>query len=222
MAIIYKYTNTINNKVYVGQTVNPRQRKSAHSSSSGNINSSEYDKPFYVDIRKYGWDNFIYEVLEECDISDTRERENFYIDRFNSIEEGYNICGGSEGWSDERRRYHSELKQFKNTPLDYEDVVYIRQSYLDGKKPSELYPEFKHIFTHYFSFMNVWAGARYAYVMPEVFDIRPNRVKLDFEKAQEIRGLYKEDGATYQSIANLYGVGKCTIRDVITNHTWKN
>lgn len=40
------------------------------------------------------------------------------------------------------------------------------------------------------------------------------------EKAEEIRLLYQE-GMSYQQIADIYNVGKCTVRDVIKNKTWK-
>lgn len=222
MAIIYKYTNLINGKSYIGQTTLPENRKSSHKSSSLNPNSKDYEKVFYRAIRKYGWENFSYEILEECDISELQERECYYMELFNSVENGYNIQLAGEGrqWTEERKIYLSQISQFKNSPLDYEDVVYIRQAYLDGKKPSEIYPEFKHIFTHYFSFLNVWTGSRYRYIMPEVFEIRPNRVKLDYEKAQEIRLLYSE-GLSYAKIATIYGVGRATVRDVIKEHTWK-
>ena len=69
--------------------------------------------------------------------------------------------------------------------------------------------------------MNIWTGNRYGYVMPEVFEKRPNRVKLDHEKATEIRELYKKGDTSYQKLADLYNVGKCTIRDVVKNVTWK-
>lgn len=212
----------MNGKSYVGQTINPHQRMNAHKSAAFNSNSLEYSRPLYRDVRKYGWDNFEYEVLEECEVSGLVEREQYYIEKFCSGDSGYNIVGAGEDGriSEEYRKYYSEMSHFKNASLDFEDVVYIRKAYLNGKKPSEIYPEFQEQFSHYYSFMNVWAGARYSYVMPEVFNIRENRVKLNYETAQEIRSLYKEV-RSYQKIAVIYGVGRATIRDVIKEHTWK-
>ncbi|WP_144509870.1 GIY-YIG nuclease family protein [Bacillus sp. FJAT-22090] len=222
MATIYKFTNKVNGKSYVGQTINPRQRFNAHKSSAFNPNSPEYHKRFYRDIRQYGWDNFIYEILEECEDTESKDREDFYIKALNTVEEGYNLfySGENPSWSEETKKFASERAQFKNAVLDFEDIVYIRRAYLNGKMPSEIYEEYKEILTHYYSFMNIWCGSRYGYIMPEVFEIRPNRVKLDFEKAEEIRALYKEI-PSYAKISKIYNIGVATVRDVIKYRTWK-
>ena len=67
MGIIYCYTNLINGKKYIGQTINPSQRYSAHKSTHLNEKDPEYDSLFHRALRKYGWDNFKYEVLNETD-----------------------------------------------------------------------------------------------------------------------------------------------------------
>lgn len=205
-------------------TTNPEQRKRAHKSSSNNPNSPEYEKHFYRAIRKHGWENFEYNILFESNsISCLKKMEREYIQKFDSVKNGYNITLGGEGrqWTEEQKQQMSIDSQFKNSSLDYKDLVYIREAYLKGKKPSEIYPEFEDIITNYYSFMNIWAGNRYGYVMPEVFEKRPDRVKLDYEKATEIRELYKKGDTSYQKLADLYNVGKCTIRDVVKNVTWK-
>lgn len=225
MAIVYKYTNKINGKSYVGQTVNPEQRKRSHKSSHTNPNDPNYDFKFYRALRKYGWENFSYEILEEVtDVHSIYERESFYIKELDSIENGYNLIDSVKGtpyWSDGMKMFFSDIARFRNSALDYDDVVKIRKAYLEGEMPSNVYEEYKEAFSHYYSFMNVWCGSRYAYVMPEVFDIRPNRVKLDYEKAEYIRYLYKNEGLTYKEIAQLYNIGASTVRDVITERTWK-
>lgn len=223
MGIVYKYINKENKKSYIGQTVNPKQRMNYHRSASSNTNSRDYDKLFYRAIRKYGWDLFVYEILEECENEKLNERERHYIEKFDSVNNGYNVTLGGEGhqWSEEWKKWYSEQCHFKNASLAFEDIVWIRQCYLDNRKPSEVYPQFKNIITHYYSFMNIWCGARYAYVMPEVFELRPNRVKLDFEKAQDIRKLYGEGGLSYSQIAKLFNISKATVADVIKNRTWK-
>lgn len=222
MGIIYKYTNKINNKSYIGQTINPQKRKNYHKSAAFNPNARDYDKKFYRAIRKYTYEEFEYSILEECEDNIINEREKYYIQYYDSVENGYNITYGGEGqqWSEEWKQWFSEQSQFKNASLTLEDIIWIRQCYLDNKKPSEIYPQFQNILTHYYSFMNIWCGQRYSYVMPEVFKIRPNRIKLNMEKAEEIRLLYQE-GMSYQQIADIYNVGKCTVRDVIKNKTWK-
>ena len=58
--IIYKYTNQVNNKVYIGQTINEYKRKYAHKHA---LNS--WRSYFHNAIKKYGYDKFVYEILEE-------------------------------------------------------------------------------------------------------------------------------------------------------------
>lgn len=54
-------------------------------------------KPLYQAIRKYGVENFSFEVLEECDTSLLDEKEVYYINLYNSYKEGYNATLGGQG-----------------------------------------------------------------------------------------------------------------------------
>lgn len=75
MGIIYCYTNLINNKKYIGQTINPKLRQKAHLSSVYNEKASDYDSIFHRAIRKYKIENFKYEVLK--DDLNTQEELNY-------------------------------------------------------------------------------------------------------------------------------------------------
>lgn len=88
--IIYKYTNKINGKVYIGQTIDEEKRKSEHRRCTN-------DCLFHRAIKKYGWDNFEYEVIERVDSEKLNEREIYWISEYNSCEFGYNVSigGGS-------------------------------------------------------------------------------------------------------------------------------
>ena len=80
---IYKITNTINGKVYVGQSVDINRRWRQHK-------NSELDYPLYKAFKKYGIENFTFEVLEECTITELNERERYYIQLYDSCHFGYN------------------------------------------------------------------------------------------------------------------------------------
>lgn len=88
MITIYKYTNTLNNKVYVGQTTSTPEKR-AKKNGKGYIHC----KHFYSAILKYGWLSFKLEILEQVDSNVADEREQFYIKFFNSTnpEFGYNL-----------------------------------------------------------------------------------------------------------------------------------
>ena len=100
--IIYKYTNKLNEKSYIGQTNNEERRIREHKISR------QYNNYFHNAIDKYGWDNFEYEVLIRV-FSKTEKNlrfvldtfEKFYIKKFNTLApNGYNLTeGGSSGWS---------------------------------------------------------------------------------------------------------------------------
>jgi len=62
---IYKYTNQINGKVYIGQSIDIRQRQYTHKSSAYNEKAKDFNSQFHQAIRKYGIENFDFEILEE-------------------------------------------------------------------------------------------------------------------------------------------------------------
>lgn len=112
--IIYSYLNKHTNKRYIGQTINPDQRKRNHLHEATKRNSQYY---FHRSIRKYGWDSFIYEVLEEVkDRTLLNERENFYIEKYNTIwPNGYNQCMANslDETSIEKMR-QTKINQYEN------------------------------------------------------------------------------------------------------------
>ena len=89
---IYKITNKINNHCYIGQSRDIKERWSNHRSESSNQNSKAYEYPLYRSFRKYGIDNFTFEVLEECSIDKLNEKEIYWIEQYNP--EYNQIAGG--------------------------------------------------------------------------------------------------------------------------------
>ena len=90
-AYIYKITNEINNKIYIGQTSrNIVERFSEHKRATSN-------QPLYNAMRKYGIDNFSLELVEECSQENVDEREIYYINKYDSYKNGYNATMGGEG-----------------------------------------------------------------------------------------------------------------------------
>jgi len=93
VAIIYKITNKINGKFYIGKTVSSLEKRiSSHKKDRRNIT------PLTRAIDKYGWENFDVEVLWRGKISEVNEREIFFIKETNAIKNGYNCTYGGDGW----------------------------------------------------------------------------------------------------------------------------
>ena len=100
--IIYKVTNISNNKIYIGKTIQDFEKyKRTHISNALNNVDSKYGrKPrvFYNAIRKHGYENFEWEILEICqNKNELNEKEIFYIEKYNSYSTGYNMTKGGDG-----------------------------------------------------------------------------------------------------------------------------
>lgn len=93
MGHIYKITNKINGKVYVGQTIKPVEKRFSQ-------HRHNYDKPYfehlvlYKAFKKYGLENFVFEEIESVDDSLLDEREKYWISFYNSYYDGYNSTLG--------------------------------------------------------------------------------------------------------------------------------
>lgn len=96
MVGIYKITNKINHKVYIGQSVDIKRRWYEHKTRAFDPNNNCYDKPLYRSFRKHGLDNFIFEVVQECSVEEMNILETKYIHQFNSlVPNGYNLMESS-------------------------------------------------------------------------------------------------------------------------------
>ena len=95
---IYKVTNKINGKIYIGQTIQSvKDRWYRHCGKSG-ISKAELNTHFKRAILKYGKENFTVETIEVCDSTKLNDREKFYISYYNSYINGYNsTIGGQDG-----------------------------------------------------------------------------------------------------------------------------
>lgn len=94
---IYKITNMINNKVYIGQAQDIKRRWKEH-----RFSSKQGSTVLYLAMRKYGIENFSFEIIEECSMEEMSEKEIFYIKQYNSYvhaenSNGYNMTLGGEG-----------------------------------------------------------------------------------------------------------------------------
>jgi group I intron endonuclease len=94
--IIYLIKNIVNNKVYVGQTINPlKRRKYGHIADSNRGKNTKISRA----MKKYGKDNFVFSELISCNNSDElNEMELYFINEYKSIDDsyGYNIKIGGE------------------------------------------------------------------------------------------------------------------------------
>ena len=221
MGIIYCYTNLINGKKYIGQTINPKQRFNQHKSSAFNPKDIDYEAPLHRAFRKYGIENFKYEILAKAEtIEELNKLEIYYISFYNTQEKGYNIeSGGRNCLKPMKEETKQKLSLIKGC-LTEEEIIYLRKAYRDHKSPSKIYKEKYEGQMNYYSFLNIWTGSRYKHIMPEVFEER-SHTKLTYEIAQAIRKEYDEGGISYKKLGEKYNVSASTVADIIHQRTWK-
>lgn len=118
---IYKITNKVNGKSYIGQTrYKPefRFRQHMHKTSPA----------LAYDIKKYGKEAFELETLEECDYSELDSKELYYIDKYETFYNGYNRQRGGK---------NHECKTI--TDDKYDEIVGLYKSGFSTNKIAELY-----------------------------------------------------------------------------------
>lgn len=99
MGYIYKITNNINGKSYIGRTNrdDPIKRWREHISEAKNFRDQSCNRSIYKAMRKYGIDNFKFSIIEEYNDVDGYEREKYYIDLYQTCIGGYNQTPGGAG-----------------------------------------------------------------------------------------------------------------------------
>ena len=94
---IYKITNKINNKFYIGSSKRIKRRWYEHKSSL--INCCHGNKRMQNSWNKYGEYNFIFEIIEECDVDELLVREQHYLDALTPYDRniGFNLNKDATG-----------------------------------------------------------------------------------------------------------------------------
>ena len=92
---IYKITNQINNKCYIGQSVDISKRWKDHAKCGLGIDAPQGNK-LYKDMQEIGIWNFSWELLETCPREQLNEKEKYYINLYQSQDFGYNSTKGNK------------------------------------------------------------------------------------------------------------------------------
>jgi len=112
---VYKITNIINKKVYIGQTKTSLKRRfKQHLKQT-------VCKKLSNAIKKYGSENFTIECIEEVNCPKLLdEREEYWIKYYNSVKNGYNILESKKGFKLTKKQIKSYKENFKkrqHTPV---------------------------------------------------------------------------------------------------------
>jgi group I intron endonuclease len=180
---IYKITNLINNKCYIGKSSNIEERFKYHKQRYAE--AKEWNKLLYKAIRKYKIENFsfeIIEIIEDYTEQKGNEREKYWIAYYNSYckNEGYNETLGGDGGitvKDPRATYGK---------ITNDEVIYLRKRYLECKYPSSLIyeKEFKNKISKR-GFQAIWLGQNAKTIMPEVFTEENKKKQIQLSREYE-------------------------------------
>ena len=126
--------------------------------------------------------------------------------------------------------------QFTNNPLEYDEIISLRERYANGEYWRAVYKDYKWAYKNEWSFYNVYTGRSYKLIMPEVFTeenkkkhhgltkqgARNPKAKLSEEEVVEIRRLH-ENGVSNSELYKAFPqVSTVAIRDIINGKTWKH
>lgn len=121
---IYKITNKINNKCYIGQSVDIYRRWNDEKRAAFNSTDRSYNYPLSCAFRKYGLEQFTFEIIEECSKSELNNKEIYWIDFYNSFYEGYNQTLGGEGSASiPKEKILGVINDLKTTDLYHKEIA---------------------------------------------------------------------------------------------------
>lgn len=126
---VYKHVLKEDGRVYIGQTNNikTRWKPSAYKNCV----------KFYNAIQYYGWDNFTHEIIENnLTLEEANKLETYYIQKYNSIENGFNLNSGGENKLASQETKDKMSQTRKNVPKTEEHKQAIKKA-LTGYKQTE-------------------------------------------------------------------------------------
>lgn len=132
--VIYCYHCIPTGKKYIGQTMYEQKRKREHLNQSNN-----YDRKFYLAVKKYGWDSFIYGIIEKSNIEKLDDMEMYFIDFYDTYKNGYNMTlggGGRRGYNLSEETKQKISNKTKGRKFSAEHIKKLRQSHI-GIIPSK-------------------------------------------------------------------------------------
>ncbi len=97
---IYKITNKINNKCYIGQSCKIRDRWVGHRRNAQRVKNGATLKDngiqvIHLAMAKHGIENFDFKIIEEIDTqNDANNQETYWVSHYNSLNNGYNCTPG--------------------------------------------------------------------------------------------------------------------------------
>lgn len=205
---IYCYTNKINNKKYIGQTNDIKRRQKQHLQDSfhqhkGHENA--YKQLIHQAIRKYGIENFDFEILDTIDTEnwdDVNKLEFQYINKYNTLSpNGYNLM------------LEGNANPGQNKSKIPEETIQAIIVDLKNKVPIKDIAEKYHLSRPYISDIN---NGRCLKQPNETYPLQQNRITK--EEYLQIINLLKNTNYTMSKIAEYMHRNQDTIHKINKGH----
>lgn len=219
---IYKITNDLNGKMYIGQTNDFIRRKNEHISDSRNRPEKSY---IHRSMAKHGPENFTFTILEKVNSEEASEKEIKYIKKYNTYQNGYNLTTGGE--MNEHKRFFTD-----------EEIIEIRKE-KNQKTFTEIYKEYGEGVISYGGMKKIVYGESYGN-LPSFEDLSEGEKSKDLIKKENIekgkgRRVYTDDEVlkirqerpkyTLTELHDLYGKNKISLsgfEKVVNSETYKH
>ena len=190
---IYKITNLINGKIYIGQTIQSiRDRWYRHVGNSKWLSQDENNMAIKRAIRKYGKNNFSLELIETCRREDLNDKEKYWIQYYDSYTNGYNSTLGGQGG----------FKSFKNTNEECLEIINHYCNGLSLRQIGVIYNIDKSTVKGILIRYNIKLRTRKSYKFTE------------FQIIDILKEYHK--GVSRNEIINKYGISKSYLSQLIT------
>jgi len=222
---IYKFTNKLNNKIYIGSAVDLYKRKHKHLYDLRH--NAHHNKHLQRSWDKYGEENFIYEIIEYIDDENNLKiREQYWIDKLNvcDINIGYNIlpiAGNSLGYKmseEDKKKIGDSCRGEKNygTKLTDAQVYKIKELFIEGLSNKEIALLFE-VNTNCIHRIKI--GETWKHIKVEGFI--EGKKGLTDEQIIEIKKMI-QDGIKTKDIVNLTGINKRRIYGIKNGTYWSH
>lgn len=131
---IYKITCLITNQIYIGYSVNLKDREEKYKKM--NIPTQPLIKE---SIKKYGWEQHKFEVIEYCEKEQLKEREKYWIKYLDSFKNGLNGNKGGGGPITHSEEAKLKISKFRKNKKQSENTIIKRSKSMKGKNTRLVY-----------------------------------------------------------------------------------